>query len=145
MEDIIAEHSSIKNYRNLDLIFDIEPVLIKIKNKILLLDDIVYEKGRTEGIIKRKEEGFWIFWYENGQKWSEGNYRNGKREGLWITWWSTGQKWTEGNYRNGEKEGLWVSWHRRGQKASEGNYRNGEEDGLWISWNYNGQKLEEIN
>jgi len=108
MEEIIGEHlSSLKSFRSLGLIFDLDPPFIK--NSIFGIK--AYQK---EGIyLNEKQEGLWISWYENGQKRSEGNYRNGKREKLWIYWYENGQKALETNYVNEEQEG-WVSWDRSG-------------------------------
>jgi len=126
MEQIIGEH--LKNFRSLNLIFDLESPLIKIDQKILFLDEIVFSITVNEDEIK-----------------SEGNYRNGKKEGLWVSWYRGGEKASEGNYRNGKKEGLWISWNYNGQKLDEGNYRNGKLEGLWIIWWNNGRKWEERN
>jgi len=129
MEQIIGEHS--QDFRSLNLIFDLDPPLIKIDQKILFLDEIVFsitvDGIKFEGIYQNgKNEGHWIYWYENDQKASEGNYQNGKEEGLWIDWHENGQKHEEGNYRNGKIEGLWISWDKNGQKRAEIDYRNGE-------------------
>ena len=40
-------------------------------------------------------------YYENGQKWLESTYKDGKEDGLWTTWYENGQKWLEGTYKNG--------------------------------------------
>ena len=41
-------------------------------------------------------------YYDNGQKESETNYKNGKEEGLRISWHSNGQKQYEGHFKNGK-------------------------------------------
>jgi antitoxin component YwqK of YwqJK toxin-antitoxin module len=48
-------------------------------------------------------EGLRTFWHENGQKKSEGEYKDGEREGLWTFWHENGQKEKEGEYKDGEK------------------------------------------
>jgi len=97
MEEIIGEYlSSLKNFRSLALIFDLDPPFIKN----LIFGIKAYQK---EGIYRNGlREGLWITWDRNGQKGSEGNYVNGKEEGLWIFWDQNDQKWEERNYRNGE-------------------------------------------
>ncbi len=58
-------------------------------------------------------------WYKNGQKWTEGNYKNGVKEGL-ETWWGDLGYWekdlvkNEGNYKDGKKEGQWIEWSEWG-------------------------------
>jgi len=129
MEDVIAEHfSSLKNFRQLKLIFVVEPSFIKVDNEIKLFGQKMFErKINEEGIFQKQKEGVWVSLYENGQKRTEGNYQNGRREGLWVEWYSNGQKRAEGNYRNGEEEGLWTTWTIKGMVASKINYHNGEE------------------
>ena len=38
----------------------------------------------------------WTVWYENGQKRSEGNYKDDKGEGKWTLWDKDGQEKSEG-------------------------------------------------
>jgi len=158
MEQVIGEHC--RDFRSLNLIFNIDPPLIKIDQKILFFNETVfsitvnedeiksegiYRNGKREGSGAYGKAGLWITWDENGQKWAEGNYRNGEKEGLWIAWHYNGQKYSDGNYVNGKEEGLWIAWHYNGQKWQEGNYVNGEKEGLWIYWDRNGQKELEKN
>ena len=53
--------------------------------------------------LTRQQEGLWVEWYENGQKKSEKNYKDGKRDGLWVGWDEDGQKSYESNYKDGKK------------------------------------------
>ena len=76
----------------------------------------------------------------NGQKFIEGNYKDGKKDGLEVWWYDNGQKQLEVNYKDGKEDGLNMSWHENGQKGGEVNYKNGKEDGLATSWHKNGQK-----
>lgn len=36
--------------------------------------------------IPSNYSGFWIYWYDNGQKMAEGNYIDGMQMGKWILW-----------------------------------------------------------
>ncbi len=104
---------------------------------------------KTQGVVKQNSEGSyvkdgtWVQWHPNGQKVSEGEYRDGKQHGKWTEWYENGQKWIEGKFRNGEKHSTWVQWHPNGQKDSEGEYRDGKQYGKWIYWHENGQKRGE--
>jgi len=89
---------------------------------------------------QNKPDGKWTDWRENGQKHSEGSYKNGKRNGKWIYWRENGKKEEEGTYKNGEKDGKWIKWHNNGQKFSEGSYKENECDGKWTGWWDNGNK-----
>jgi antitoxin component YwqK of YwqJK toxin-antitoxin module len=63
--------------------------------------------------------------YKSGQKWKEGNYKDGKLDGKWTEWWENGQKSVEGNYKEGKKDGKWTGWYPDGQKYMDGNYKDG--------------------
>jgi antitoxin component YwqK of YwqJK toxin-antitoxin module len=95
------------------------------------------------GDIQKYYTGKWIYWHDNGQKSSEGNYIDGKRSGHWIYWHDNGQKSSEGNYIDGKRSGHWINWHDNGQKSSEGDYIDGNGEGHWIYWHNNGQKSGE--
>ncbi len=82
-------------------------------------------------------------WYPNGQKESEGHYKNGKQEGLWTYWRENGQKSREYHFKDGKPEGIQTEWHENGQKLGEGNFKNGKLDGLRTWWDENGQKASE--
>ena len=50
-----------------------------------------------------KINGLVTYWYENGEKKSEGTYKNGKKDGLFTWWYVNGKKEYEGTYKNGRK------------------------------------------
>ncbi|MDP6374897.1 MAG: toxin-antitoxin system YwqK family antitoxin [Pseudomonadales bacterium] len=65
--------------------------------------------------------------YENGQKKSEVNYKDGKKYGIWTYWFDNGRKFQEGIYKNGKLDGKLFRWFPNGQTASEKNYKDGVE------------------
>ncbi len=48
-------------------------------------------------------DGLWTWWYEDGQKRSEVNWKDDKKDGLWTEWYVSGQKKTEHTYKDGRK------------------------------------------
>ena len=99
---------------------------------------------KTAGFIKmNRKDGKWIEWYDNGNKWSEAHYVEGKENGKWICWHENGNKLAEGNYVAEKKDGKWIYWHENGKKRLEGNYVSGKQVGKWIYWKYNGNKWSE--
>jgi antitoxin component YwqK of YwqJK toxin-antitoxin module len=88
--------------------------------------------------MSNKEDGFHTEHNSNGQKESEGNYKDGKKEGLWTE--THGGIKCEGNYKNNERDGKWIEWHLGGKtKNAEHFYKDGKAEGL-SSWLYeNGQ------
>ena len=106
----------------------------------------LYENGnkKSEGKYKDgKQDGPWTYWYENEQKKSEGTYKDGKEVGLSIWYYRNGQKRSEGVFKDDENHGTWTYWYENEQKKSEGTYKDGEKDGTWAGWRKNGQKKEE--
>jgi len=87
--------------------------------------------------------GHFIYFYENGRKDSEGDYKNNKNEGTWIYWHENGQKKSEGVFRNDLKQDKWTYWHDNGQKESEGLYIDDNEENKWEYWFESGEKLSE--
>ena len=77
--------------------------------------------------------------YGSGQKQVEG-YRldDGTPDGRWTAWHRNGQKATEGVFKNGSAEGRWIAWHANGQKRMDGALKDGEEEGRWTYWNKDG-------
>ena len=86
-----------------------------------------------------------FLFHENGQKMSEGNYKDGKGDGLWVHWHENGQKRSESNLKGGKANGLWLMWHKNGQKWIEEDYKDGKCEGLSVRWHGNGQKQVEGN
>ena len=95
-------------------------------------------KGKLE-LVKK------VSWYSNGNKESEGTFKDGKKDGLWNEWHENGQKKGRGTFKDGKPDGLWTYWFDNGQKEGEGTLKDGELDGLSTTWYENGQKEEEVN
>ena len=88
-----------------------------------------------------KLNGLHTSWYENGQKESEGTYKNGTPDGKRTWWYENGQKDREATFKNGELDGKWTDWREDGQKKSEGTFKDGER----ISeecWDEDGHEIE---
>ena len=51
------------------------------------------------------EEGAWVRYYDNGQLFYKGNFKNGKKEGAWVRNHSDGtlSKTLTGTYKNGKR------------------------------------------
>lgn len=90
-------------------------------------------------------DGIVTYWYESGERGSEGLFQNGKREGIWLTWHENGQLGIEGNFQNDKKEGPWNMWHENGQPHIQGNFKNDEQEGFHRMWYENGQLYQEGN
>ena len=99
-----------------------------------------YERSFKDG----KQFGLETLWFKNGQKREEGTWNeNGKQDGLYNTWYKNGQKRLEVNYKNGKKMSE-TKWYSGGQKLSKWSFMGGELDGLETNWYENGQKSSEL-
>jgi antitoxin component YwqK of YwqJK toxin-antitoxin module len=98
---------------------------------------ITYYKETQNKLEKVKYKEY----YPNGQKSSEGTYKDGNRDGLVTGWYENGQKEFEGTYKDGIEDGKWIWWHRTGNKWYETTYK----DGMKISlkeWNEDGSVMK---
>ncbi len=89
-------------------------------------DSVSFEETRINGIA----EGKWTFWFSDGDKFVEGNYKDGSREGLWTEWHENGQKSQEGTYKENFRVGDWTWWYESGTKKAKGTFKDGRD------WSY---------
>jgi antitoxin component YwqK of YwqJK toxin-antitoxin module len=88
-----------------------------------------HENGNTSSdgnYMNDKAVDLWTIWHENGQMKSKGKYADDKLEGVWEYWFDTGEKKSAGTYLKGEREGLWKFWYKTGEKECEETYRKGQ-------------------
>ena len=81
--------------------------------------------------------------HDNGQKYHERSFKDGKQDGLNTTWYKNGQKRFEVTYKDGKKMSE-TKWYSGGQKLSQWSFISGELDGLETNWYENGQKSSEL-
>ena len=55
-----------------------------------------------------------------------------------ITYHDNGKKWEEGFYKNGKKEGEWASWNENGDKELISYFKMGKPTNIWIHWDKDG-------
>ena len=72
---------------------------------VLLFRIIAESEGKTQGSIRNgKKDGPWVKYYDNGQLWEKGTYKNGKLEdGPWVEYHYNGKLGSKGTYKDGEK------------------------------------------
>ena len=109
------------------------------------------EYGSDGEIIDGKKEGYWITYYANGNKRSEGAFKAGVKEGKWILYHQNGQKQSEAHFRQGKYEGHYVSYHDNGQAFREGDYSeyqgnsyDGRKEGVWYQYDREGNVETEV-
>jgi len=116
------------------------------------------------GVPPHGLNGKYTYWYENGNKKSEGfwkvpksrSYQKQYQVGQWTEWFENVQKKSEGEYKIGKSHegiltqnivGQWTEWFENGRKRLEENYKSGYQygrHGLTTEYYENGQKKIEI-
>jgi antitoxin component YwqK of YwqJK toxin-antitoxin module len=81
------------------------------------------KKIKVEGPLKNnKRQGHWVYYYENGVKWSEGNYIDGKAVGKFTIRYDDGLLWIHSYFNNGIKTKE-IIYNKNGQIIQEKNYQ----------------------
>lgn len=104
------------------------------------------ELEKKEGILYKKGEekpftGISITYYENGNRETTVEFKNGVLNGEMEHWYLTGEKQVHGKMHNGTKNGLWVSWFPNGNLKKKGKYKDNIENGTF-SWYYENGNLK---
>lgn len=73
-----------------------------------------------------------IFYYQNGQKSSEGWLVDGQPEGWWKSYNEAGVLVSQGNRKNHQLDSIWTFFNDKGEVTLEVNYLNGKKDGKRI-------------
>jgi antitoxin component YwqK of YwqJK toxin-antitoxin module len=82
--------------------------------------------------------GFTTYYYESGNKSSEGELVNGNLHGKWVYFNEQGDVISEGNFLEGNMDSTWVWYNDNGGVSKTGEYVKGREHGIWISYYDNG-------
>jgi len=71
-------------------------------------------------------------WYDDAQTKRKEVYQtvNGIKHGDYNYYYETGELWQRGDYKNGELDGLWKIYYREGALKQKINYINGSREGL---------------
>lgn len=75
------------------------------------------------------ENGYNVFYHDNGKKSSEGTMRKGKPDGYWKTYYENGQIKSEGNRKDFMLDSLWIFYQPDGAKYLEINYKENKKTG----------------
>jgi len=92
---------------------------VTVGDTSILHKEIHFFPGEKKYIEKNfndsgKPDGVWVSWYENGNKNSEGTYRNGRWHGTYRVWHPNGKLFYTGEYANGRRTGIWKYYDSTG-------------------------------
>ena len=99
---------------------------------------IVYRKGESEPFT-----GTEIRYYEDGSKWKEMRYVDGKPQGMEIQFREDGSKCMETPWVDGKRIGMEIAYYKDGSKFSETPYVDGNANGSGIKYRQDGSKESE--
>ena len=90
--------------------------------------------------------GQWQYWHPNGHPCKTVQFQKGQPEGDWEVFRQDGTRLASKGYRNGMRHGRWIRYFDDGEKIqTEENYDHGQLQGLRISYYPNGSKRQEAN
>lgn len=75
-------------------------------------------EGDYSSLQPEIQEGYFVWYFESGQKFVEGNFVHGQREGIWTFWYPDGQKKQEVKFLPGKNEDYVYKWRSRREKNS---------------------------
>jgi antitoxin component YwqK of YwqJK toxin-antitoxin module len=114
------------------------------RNSQLSNDSTVVVKLNTSQVAPMEEEGLNTDYYDNGKERMKGIIKNGKREGLWQAWYENGNLWSEAEYRNGINHGKTITYFENGKIRYEGKFEEGNKIGVWKYYDDSGNLVKSI-
>jgi antitoxin component YwqK of YwqJK toxin-antitoxin module len=85
-------------------------------------------------------DGFYREFYPSGEKFVEGQYKDGHQEGTWRYFHENGQEQREATYKNGQPDGSWDVRNADGAVIAKRGFKNGKRDGTWVVYDESGKQ-----
>lgn len=83
----------------------------------------LYSKGT---IVNGKQNGYWEYWNENGNKAREGEFVDGKPNGTHKYWYENGILRGIGDWKIGVYDGKWEMYNETGKEKTVQLYKDGK-------------------
>lgn len=99
--------------------------------------------GTYKSIRPDNKDGHFIYWYEDGKKQMECDYRDNVLHGPLHEWYSSGQPESYQEFKGGLLNGEYISWRGDGSYKLKARYYNGEKHGNFQSFYSNGQMVRD--
>ena len=97
--------------------------------------------GTYRSIRPDDREDTFTWFFPDGQKQEECQYKNNQLHGLYQEWYENGQNKTRQNFNEGLLDGPMKTWRKDGTLNLDAQYSKGEKHGFFISYYTNGQIL----
>ncbi len=85
-------------------------------------------------------DGTYIEYYRDGQKFQEGTFKHGAYDGQWTYWHPNGQICKSITFKNGRPDGQWEVFRSDGTRRATQGYEDGVRHGKWLSYYENGEQ-----
>ncbi len=99
--------------------------------------------GTYKSIRPDNKDGHFVYWYEDGKKQMECDYRDNVLHGTLREWYPGGQEESLQEFRNGLLDGEYMSWREDGSLKLKARYYRGEKHGNFQSFYPTGQMLRD--
>lgn len=128
---------------------DAPPPASRVEKRV---DSAKYDDGKVRyerEIVRYSDnhfvaDGYYREFYPNGQKFAEGQYKDGRQDGAWTYWYDDGKVNRKANYKDGQPDGSWEVYNAEGAIVAKRGFKNGKRDGTWVVYDAAGkQKLRE--
>lgn len=87
----------------------------------------------------QRNDGKYVEYYRDGQKFQEGTFKDGAYAGEWTYWHPNGQVCKTITFKNGEPDGQWDIFRPDGTRKARQSYTNGRRHGLWTTYGKDGE------
>jgi antitoxin component YwqK of YwqJK toxin-antitoxin module len=85
-------------------------------------------------------DGFYREFYPGGEKFIEGQYKNGHPEGTWTYYHENGQVQRTVNYKKGQPDGSWEVHDAEGNVIAKRGFKDGKREGTWVIYDETGKQ-----
>lgn len=78
------------------------------------------------------KDGYATYWYDNGNIYKEGNFKNDLKDGHWKEYGNKGKLSSEGKYILNKRTGIWKEYYKNDTLPDIYNYMDGKRDGNFL-------------
>jgi len=97
--------------------------------------------GTYRSIRPDYKEGLFTYWYENGNKQAECEYKDNELNGHYSEWYENGSQKTSQYFKKGILNGTYQSWNNDSNPKLNVQYVDGKRHGYFISYYPNGKPV----
>ena len=116
-----------------------------MRKHFLIIFSFVFLSSLLKAQTTPNPNGKNIFYYDNGNKSSEGNMVNGKPDGYWKSYYQNGVLKNEGNRKKFQLDSVWKFYNDQGKITKSITYAEGKKSGYLTTYDTAGLIISEEN